>query len=59
MEMTYRSVRATFRRLHCHPDVANVFGARVANTILASETSSRAQAGHLIASDQVRSLLIS
>jgi hypothetical protein len=38
-------------------DVADVFGAGVANTILASELSSREQAGHLIASDQVRNLL--
>ncbi len=38
-------------------DVAHVFGAGVANTILASELSSRKQAGHLIASDQVRNLL--
>jgi hypothetical protein len=40
-------------------DVANVFGVGVANTISASELSSRKQAGHLIASDQVRNLLAS
>jgi hypothetical protein len=38
-------------------DVAHVFGAGVANTISASELFSRKQAGHLIASDQVRNLL--
>ena len=38
-------------------EVAYVLGAGVANTILASEVSSRKQAGHLIASDLVRSLL--
>ena len=37
--------------------VANVLGAGVAHTIWASELSSRKQAGHLIASDLVRSLL--
>jgi hypothetical protein len=55
--MTYRSVRTTSRRLHGHPDVAHVFGARVANTIWASEIFSRKQAGHLIASDLVWYLL--
>ena len=34
-----------------------MLGAGVANTILASEFCSRKQAGHLIASDQFRSLL--
>ncbi len=38
-------------------EVANVLGAGVAHTIWASELSSRKQAGHLIASDLVRSLL--
>ena len=37
--------------------VAHVLGAGVAHTIWASELSSRKQAGHLIASDLVRSLL--
>lgn len=41
------------------PDVADVFGAGVANTISASGLTSRKQAGHLIASDQVRNLLAS
>jgi hypothetical protein len=36
---------------------ANVFGAGVANTILASEIASHKQAGHLRANDQVTSLL--
>ena len=36
---------------------ANVLGAGVAHTIWASELPSRKQAGHLIASDLVRSLL--
>lgn len=39
------------------PDVAHVFGTRIANTISASEHASRQQAGHLIASDRVRLLL--
>ena len=39
------------------PDAAHVFGACVANTILASEVSSPKQAEHLIASDQVQNLL--
>jgi len=39
------------------PDVAHVFGPGVANTISASDLASRKQAGHLIASDQVRTLL--
>jgi hypothetical protein len=39
------------------PDAANVLGTGVANTILASELASREQAGHLRASDQLRSLL--
>ena len=40
------------------PDkAADVLGAGVAHTIWASELSSRKQAGHLIASDLVRSLL--
>ena len=34
------------------PNVAHVFGARVANTISASEHVSHQQAGHLIASDR-------
>lgn len=38
-------------------DAANVLGAGVAHTIWASEFTSRKQAGHLIASDLVRSLL--
>ena len=38
-------------------DAANVLGAGVAHTIWASELYSRKQAGHLIASDLVRSLL--
>ena len=38
-------------------DAARVLGARVAHTIWASEFTSRKQAGHLIASDLVRSLL--
>ncbi len=38
-------------------DAANVLGAGVAHTIWASEFCSRKQAGHLIASDLVRSLL--
>ena len=38
-------------------NVAYVLGACVANTILASEPCSRKQAGHLRASDLVRSLL--
>jgi hypothetical protein len=38
-------------------NAANVFGAGVANTILASELASRKQAGHLRANDQVKSLL--
>ena len=38
-------------------NVANVLGTGVANTIWASELCSRKQAGHLIASDQVKSLL--
>ena len=37
--------------------VAHVLGAGVAHTIWASEFYSRKQAGHLIASDLVRSLL--
>lgn len=37
--------------------VANVLGASVAHTIWASEFASRKQAGHLIASDLVGSLL--
>lgn len=37
--------------------VANVLGAGVAHTIWASEFTSRKQAGHLIASDLVSSLL--
>ena len=40
-------------------EVANVLGAGVAHTIWASELSSRKQAGHLIASDLVRSPLAS
>ena len=40
-------------------DAACVLGAGVANTILASEPCSPKQAGHLRASDQVRSLLSS
>lgn len=40
-------------------EAANVLGAGVANTILASELASRKQAGHLKANDQVRSLLLS
>ena len=39
------------------PNAANVLGAGVANTILASEPISRKKAGHLRASDQVGSLL--
>jgi len=39
------------------PDVANVFGTRVANTISASGITPRKQAGHLIASDRVGTLL--
>jgi hypothetical protein len=39
------------------PDVAHVFGTRVANTISASGLASRQQAGHLIASDRVGTLL--
>ena len=40
------------------PDrVAHVLGAGVAHTIWASELASHKQAGHLIASDLVRSLL--
>jgi hypothetical protein len=38
-------------------DAANVLGTGVANTIWASELCSRKQAGHLIASDLVKSLL--
>ena len=38
-------------------DVAYVLGACVANTISASGPCPRKQAGHLIASDQVKSLL--
>lgn len=38
-------------------DAANVLGAGVAYTIWASEFILRKQAGHLIASDLVRSLL--
>lgn len=38
-------------------DAAFVLGAGVANTIWASELTSHKQAGHLIASDLVRSLL--
>lgn len=38
-------------------DVANVFGASVANTISASGLAPRQQAGHLIASDRVGRLL--
>ena len=38
-------------------DVANVFGTRVANTISASGLVPRQQAGHLIASDRVGTLL--
>lgn len=37
--------------------VANVLGAGVAHTIWASEVTSRKQAGHLIASDLVGSLM--
>jgi len=40
-------------------DAACVLGAGIANTILASKHCSRKQAGHLRASDQVRSLLSS
>ncbi len=40
-------------------NVAYVLGACVANTISASGLCPRKQAGHLIASDQVRSLLTS
>ena len=40
-------------------NVAIVLGARVANAISASGPCSRKQAGHLIASDQVKSLLLS
>ena len=40
-------------------NVADVLGACVANTISASGLSPRKQAGHLIASDQVESLLTS
>ena len=40
-------------------NVAHVLGARVANTISASGPCPRKQAGHLIASDQVKSLLLS
>ena len=39
------------------PNVANVLGTGVANTILASEPCSRKQAGHLRANDLVKSLL--
>jgi hypothetical protein len=39
------------------PNVAHVFGPGIANTISASELASREQAGHLRASDQVRTLL--
>jgi hypothetical protein len=38
-------------------DVADVFGMRVANTILASGIAPRQQAGHLIASDRIETLL--
>ncbi|SFK87002.1 hypothetical protein SAMN05444581_13415 [Methylocapsa palsarum] len=38
-------------------NVAHVLGARVANTISASGLCPRKQAGHLIASDRVRTLL--
>ena len=38
-------------------DAANVLGTGVANTIWASGLCSRKQAGHLIASDWVKSLL--
>lgn len=38
-------------------DVAYVFGMCVANTILASGIALRQQAGHLIASDRVETLL--
>lgn len=38
-------------------NVARVLGTCVANTISASDLVSRKQAGHLIASDQVRNLL--
>jgi hypothetical protein len=38
-------------------NVAHVLGACVANTILASGLCPRKQAGHLIASDRVKSLL--
>jgi hypothetical protein len=40
-------------------NAANVLGAGVAHTIWASEFHSRKQAGHLIASDLVGSLLLS
>ena len=39
------------------PNVAHVFGTRVANTISASGLAPREQAGHLIASDRVETLL--
>ncbi len=59
MVLTDRSIRARFRRLHWHPNVANVLGAGVANTILANGLRSCKQAGHLIASDQDKMLLTS
>jgi len=58
MEMTDRSIpRASEGYTGTTTDTACVLGAGVANTILASEPCSRKQAGHLRASDQVRSLL--
>lgn len=57
--MTDWSIRASFRRLHWHSDAANVLGTGVANTIWASGVNSRKQAGHLIASNRVRNLLVS
>jgi hypothetical protein len=57
MEMTDRSIPRASVDYTGTTDAACVLGAGVANTILASEPCSRKQAGHLRASDQVRSLL--